>query len=271
MARHSRRRDNLSQYIKPIVALIFLGSLSLSGGNLKLALELCALIVMIGVSLVIIGSVPYFLFQIIESMRFRRESAILTSDNDYTPIETVRQEGFTQELLKQLEWRRFEILVQALLQAEGWIDSRIRAGADGGIDLALRESLDSPVTAIAQCKAWRTYTVGVKPVRELFGVMHAEGVSHACFYTSGHFTSEARIFADGKPIDLIDGNELLFRLNALEKSKCDSILDDITAGDYTTPTCPSCDTKMMRRTSRYGEFWGCRSYPHCKQKFHIGK
>lgn len=181
----------------------------------------------------------------------------------------VMPEKFTQELLNQLEWRRFEMLVQALFQAEGLSASRIRAGADGGIDLSLRESPEGPVTAIVQCKAWKAYTVGVKPVRELFGVMHAEGVPRSLFFTSGRFTSEALAFARGKPMDLIDGNALLLRLNSLEESKRDSIRANITAGDYTTPTCPSCETKMVRRTSRHGEFWGCRSYPLCKKTFNV--
>lgn len=279
MARRSRR-DNSFEIAKLIAVLIFLGAFALTGGNLKRAVELFVQLVMIGILLGVAGVVLYFLFRKVGSVSFYPEiSRNLTypasvrsiSASECAPIGSVLPERFTQELLNQLEWRRFEMLVQALFQAEGMIASRIRAGADGGIDLALRESPYDPVAAIVQCKAWKAYTVGVKPIRELFGVMHAEGVSRAFFFTSGRFTSEARAFAVGKPMDLIDGNEFLLRLNTLEQSKRDSILAEITADDYTTPTCPSCDTKMVRRTSRHGEFWGCRSYPRCKQKFHIGK
>ncbi|MDR0535746.1 MAG: restriction endonuclease [Puniceicoccales bacterium] len=185
------------------------------------------------------------------------------------PARETPPKRFTQELLNQLEWRRFEMLVQALFQAEGLIASRIRAGADGGIDLALRETPHGAVIAIVQCKAWKAYPVGVKPIRELFGVMHAENAPRACFFNSGHFTSEARAFANGKPLELIDGKGLLSRLDALEDGRRDAIFAKITAGDHTTPTCPSCDVKMVRRTGRNGEFWGCRSYPRCKQTFRI--
>lgn len=281
MARRSKK-DNAVDIATLIAALILLGAFALAGGNLKRTVEFFVPLVILGIFLIVAGVMLYILFWKIGNeesypkipqtqTHTNPTSEISLSDSECEPIGSDRLERFTQELLDQLEWRRFEMLVQALFQAEGLIASRIRAGADGGIDLTLRESLDGPVTAIVQCKAWKTYTVGVKPVRELFGVMHAEGVPRAYFFTSGHFTSEARAFVEGKPLDLINSNKLLFRLNALEKSKRDSILADITESDYTTPTCPSCDTKMVRRVSRHGEFWGCRSYPRCKQTFHTGK
>jgi hypothetical protein len=30
------------------------------------------------------------------------------------------------------------------------------------------------------------------------------------------------------------------------------------------PTCARCKSPMVRRTSEYGRFWGCSSYPACK-------
>lgn len=31
-----------------------------------------------------------------------------------------------------------------------------------------------------------------------------------------------------------------------------------------TPTCPHCGSPMLRRSGRYGQFWGCSRYPGCK-------
>lgn len=31
-----------------------------------------------------------------------------------------------------------------------------------------------------------------------------------------------------------------------------------------TPTCPRCGSTMLRRSGRYGQFWGCSRYPGCK-------
>ena len=34
-------------------------------------------------------------------------------------------------------------------------------------------------------------------------------------------------------------------------------------------TCPSCGSSMAQREGPYGEFWGCTSYPNCKQTAQI--
>ncbi|HEX5176092.1 MAG TPA: restriction endonuclease [Chthoniobacteraceae bacterium] len=49
------------------------------------------------------------------------------------------------------------------------------------------------------------YKVGVKPIRELYGVLMAGRADRAIFMTSGVYTREAQEFADGKPMQLIDG------------------------------------------------------------------
>jgi ribosomal protein L37AE/L43A len=30
------------------------------------------------------------------------------------------------------------------------------------------------------------------------------------------------------------------------------------------PTCPKCKSPMVRRTGKFGPFWGCKQYPRCK-------
>lgn len=79
-------------------------------------------------------------------------------------------------------------------------------GPDGGIDvLAIR----GQEKVIVQCKHWRSDSVGVAIVREMFGVMVAEQASSVHVVTSGTFTQAAREFAINQPIELIDGNQLL--------------------------------------------------------------
>jgi len=62
-----------------------------------------------------------------------------------------------------------------------------------------------------QCKQWRSYKVGVGVIREHFGVMTAERADGGFVVTSGRFTDEARVFAKGFHIELIEG-EALFRM-----------------------------------------------------------
>jgi restriction system protein len=51
---------------------------------------------------------------------------------------------------------------------------------------------------IVQCKHWRSRLVGVKPLRELWGVLSDEKADGAIFITSGSFSADALAFAQGK-------------------------------------------------------------------------
>lgn len=178
--------------------------------------------------------------------------------------------GFNWDVLRALEWRVFEQLVQGYFRTLGFVAERKRVGADGGVDLVLRKTGEAEPFAYVQCKAWNTYLVGVKPVRELFGVMAADGVRKGYFVCTGAYTPEAVAFAEGKPLKLVTGEELLEKLNGLDSELRTRLLGEVLSGDYTTPTCPRCDTKMVRREGKDGgAFWGCTSFPKCWQRFPI--
>ncbi len=183
---------------------------------------------------------------------------------------------FSTDLLHELEWKRFEQLVEGYFALSGWTTRPNRPGADGGVDVHLFRPDQQKAAAVVQCKAWNAYTVGVKPVRELFGVMAADGVPEGFFVTTGDYTSEARSFAAGKPMTLIDGRDLLKRIESLPPESQADLYARVTAGDYTTPTCPQCGIKMVRREAGKGravgsEFWGCSNYPRCRQTFQMKK
>lgn len=183
---------------------------------------------------------------------------------------------FSDALLHALEWKRFEQLVEGYFSLSGWKTRPNRHGADGGVDVHLFRPDQQKAAAVVQCKAWNAYTVGVKPVRELFGVMAADGVPEGFFVTTGEYTGEARSFAVGKPLTLIDGRDLLKRIESLPPEHQTDLFAKVTTGDYTTPTCPQCGIKMVRREAGKGravgnEFWGCSNYPRCRQTFQMKK
>jgi restriction system protein len=168
--------------------------------------------------------------------------------------------------LATLEWKRFETVCAEYLHLIGFDPKETRIGADGGVDVwVYKEGVSKPV-GIVQCKAWTTYKVGVKPVRELFGVMAAEGVANGKFITSGEFTSEAIAFAEGKRLQLISGEKFINSIRRLPQEKQDNLLKKALDGDYRTPSCPQCGFKMTRRQGKDGgrDFWGCPKYPRCK-------
>jgi restriction system protein len=188
----------------------------------------------------------------------------------------LHHDSWSSELIKSLEWKRFEELCAGVFLAKGYDAQVTELGADGGIDIHLFKPGTEKPLGIIQCKAWNSRRVGVKPVRELYGVMAAEETPLGIFIASGDFTDDARSFAKGKHIKLLTGRDLLGMIKELPEEKQSSLLTEITKGDYTTPTCPSCGIKMKLRTAKKGgnvggKFWGCVKYPRCTQRISIGR
>jgi hypothetical protein len=203
---------------------------------------------------------------------FQKPSTNRAIHSAISPAPSARR--WTRELLSELEWKRFELVVAAYTRELGYDAVLTRVGADGGVDIEVREKGGSQRIMVVQCKAWDAYKVGVKPLRELYGVMAADKVANGAFFTTGDFTTEAIAFARDKHLDLVDGAEFLQRIQSLTTEQQSRLIDIATAGDYTTPTCPSCDVKMILRTAGKGtnlgnEFWGCPTYPRCRQTFKI--
>ena len=150
------------------------------------------------------------------------------------------------ELLKHLEWRRFEDLCGAYFATQH----------DAG-----------QAAILVHCKAWDAHRVGIKPARALRAAMSAAGAADGVLVTSGQFTRETTDYAAKEGLRLIDGAALLGRLAALPPEQSQALLSLATQGDYLTPSCPCCSIKMTaRRSTAEGRtFWGCPNYPRCKE------
>ena len=105
----------------------------------------------------------------------------------------------------------FEQLITELLRRMGLRAQRTGRSGDGGVDCEAYD--DRPVVGgkvIVQVKRYGN-TVPPAVVRDLFGTVHATGATKGVLVTTSGFGPEARAFAAGKPLELIDG----LALNAL--------------------------------------------------------
>ena len=172
------------------------------------------------------------------------------------------------DVIRDVEWKRFEDVCQKFYQTSGIRSETTALGPDGGIDIRLYQDDSGKPTSIVQCKAWSERLVGVKPVRELLGVMTHEKIVKAFFMTSGRFSEDAKVVASSNRITLIDGELLLMMIKRLPEADQKSLLEFATDGEYKVPTCPSCGIKMKHISGTTGrsDFWGCFNYPRCRQK-----
>jgi len=195
------------------------------------------------------------------------------------------------DALNGMSWQQFELLVGEAFRQQGYRVVELGGGGpDGGVDLVLHRHGEKH---FVQCKQWRAYRVGVDVVRELYGVMAAQGAASGFVVTSGQFTAEASQFADGRNIHLIDGpklNEWLKRAQRatsaasapasnvipLRPKQADAAPQlkrvtprPVAPSPTASPSCPVCGTAMVLRTAKQGtqagsQFWGCSHFPSCR-------
>jgi Holliday junction resolvasome RuvABC ATP-dependent DNA helicase subunit len=105
----------------------------------------------------------------------------------------------------------FERLITSLLKKMGFAAEMTKASGDGGIDI--EAVLDGPIVGgryLVQCKRFSAETlVGSPTIREFYGAVVADRKAvKGILITTSAFTAQARDFAAGLPIELIDGKSL---------------------------------------------------------------
>ena len=115
--------------------------------------------------------------------------------------------------LASMHWDDFEHLVRELFeqefQARGGEVKVTRSSSDGGVDaIAFDPDPISGGKIVIQAKRY-TRTVGVSAVRDLYGTVMNEGASKGILVTTADYGPDAYQFANGKPLTLMSGANLL--------------------------------------------------------------
>ncbi len=135
------------------------------------------------------------------------------------------------ESLRAIDWRSFEMLVGEAFRRQGYsVKETGLGGPDGGIDIVLTKD---GKTILVQCKQWRNRQVNVKVVREMYGLLAHHGAAAVKIVSTGSYTPDAERFAQGKPIELIRGEELLAMVRAVQAAGRPSPADSRTRPDRT--------------------------------------
>ncbi|GAB3652815.1 restriction endonuclease [Actinocorallia lasiicapitis] len=114
--------------------------------------------------------------------------------------------------LLELTPAEFESLIQNLFARMGLETRQTRASRDGGVDCVAHDP--RPIVGgkvVIQAKRYRS-TVGVSAVRDLFGTLQNEGASKGILVTTSGYGQASFDFAKNKPIELLDGANLLYLL-----------------------------------------------------------
>ncbi|TNE60718.1 MAG: restriction endonuclease [Alphaproteobacteria bacterium] len=118
--------------------------------------------------------------------------------------------------LAMMNWEDFEHLIRELFEKEFSANgSEVRvtqASRDGGVDAVVFDP--HPIRGgkiVIQAKRY-TNTVGVSAVRDLYGTLQHEGAMKGILITTSSYGSDAYEFAKGKPLTLMNGENLIYLL-----------------------------------------------------------
>jgi restriction system protein len=177
-----------------------------------------------------------------------------------------KADSWSERVFDSIEWRRFEAVCESLFAQASFTAKAQSHGADGGVDIWLYSRHTEGPAAVVQCKHWRGKPVGVKEVREFYGVMASQKLRRGTFATSSTFTPDALRFGKENGISLLDGRALLALISRRTPEQQDDLLRIAYEGDYWRPTCASCGIKMVERSPKKGgvAFWGCAQFPKCR-------
>jgi restriction system protein len=106
----------------------------------------------------------------------------------------------------------FENLITNLFENMGLETRLTQPSRDGGVDCVAYDP--RPIfggKVVIQAKRYKN-TVGVSAVRDLFGTMQNEGASKGILVTTSGYGKASFEFAEGKPIELLSGSNLLYLL-----------------------------------------------------------
>lgn len=112
----------------------------------------------------------------------------------------------TLEEIRSLSPADFEEMVADTYRAQGNRVQVVGGTGDHGIDLIV--SSPRGETYLVQCKRYRG-KVGEPVVRDFYGTLRASDAVGGAIITSGTITDAARLWAEGKPIHLYDGEQFL--------------------------------------------------------------
>jgi restriction system protein len=109
--------------------------------------------------------------------------------------------------IQELPWQQFKEMVAEAYRRSGYMILETSSFAtDPGVDLVMRKSAN---LYLLQCRYWQNRKLGIREAKKLQALLHEKHATAAFLLTTGIFTKEARHYALSRPINLVDGIELV--------------------------------------------------------------
>ena len=138
------------------------------------------------------------------SMRWKWICSLIQGDFDALNSELYEHFSKNANQFTRLHWRKFEMLVAELLQAQGFEAELGTGHADGGVDIRLlqRDPIGDILTLVQVKKYDIANPIRLQAVQALHGVKEAEGADISMFVTTSRYLRSATNFASRENVQM---------------------------------------------------------------------
>lgn len=237
MARRRRKKEELD----PLQAFLLLLMIGAGWGAYKLTSSLIA----VGIAIGIVIASYVFIIVIINQKH----------------VERLKRSGIAD--IDKMEGRQFEKYLGHLFKAHGYDVRVTQAAGDFGADLVI---VKDGKRIVVQAKRY-SKNVGIKAVQEAQASIAHYSASAAWVISNSGYTEAAISLAKSNHVRLIDRLELIemiLKLNPGADAPTPKQIVEEAVFEDEDMECTRCGGFMVRRKSSRGEFYGCSSFPRCR-------
>lgn len=204
----------------------------------------------------------------------------------YNPLleryKTVKYLNSSLYMIDNMKGEEFEECLKAHFRKIGYIVKLTPKSHDYGADLLLKDNKNN--YCVVQSKRYKG-SVGIKSVQEVIGAREFYGGIRAIVITNSRFTKSAYDLARASGVELWDRDKLkeVFSIKDINetinkeekpveeqtqpienenKKPVEEKVQEINVQELVL--CPRCNSELVLRKGKYGQFYGCKAYPECR-------
>ncbi|UOQ43764.1 restriction endonuclease [Halobacillus salinarum] len=175
-----------------------------------------------GIAWVTIATISITIIMVIHVVRMHKKSKEekinkLKAEEEAAKRKLLLRRQGTLTQLKRMKPLDFEYFICDLFTQMGYDAQVTKATGDGGKDIELRKG---EYSAIVECKRYDKTKVTRPKIQQFHSAVLDCKAERGFFITTGEFTSQARNYTFDKPIELINGHQLVKVIEKVTDNQC---------------------------------------------------
>lgn len=167
--------------------------------------------------------------------------------------------------IDQMDGVQFESYLGLLFQQQGYQASVTRSTGDFGADLVLQKD---GKRIVVQAKRYKK-NVGIDAVQQVQASINHYSAQEAWVVTNSYYTDAAEKLAASNKVKLINRDDLIEMIVAMNPQKMPRAKQVMNALPPKEMSCDRCGSKMVLRKSSKGQFYGCSTFPKCRNMVEV--